>query len=105
MKLFDFHCEKCRVISERITDGSKELCVICGDEMQKVFSSTVYDRGYERRRYPYHDECLNKDIQSSQHKKKVLKEMNLVQIDGHFARGGVKKEKQGVIYSIPGRKS
>lgn len=101
MKLWDFLCSRCGKVEERISERNELQKCSCGKVMTKVFSVQGYDRGYERRRFPMYDESLDRNIRSSQHKKEVLKEMNLVQIDGHFTRGGVKKEKQGVVYSIP----
>ena len=103
MILWDYKCSSCRRVEERLVSHSElesQRCSHCEVKMDRLFASRGYDGGYERRRFPMYDESLDAVVQSKQHKKQLLKERGLIQIDGHFTRGGVKKDKMGVIYSF-----
>ncbi len=99
--VYVFHCNICNEMV-KLEDREKSSCPT-RKEGQIDFSSGSYDGGYERRRFPYYDECLDRTLLSKQHQREVLKEMNLVQHDGHFSSGGgSRKEKTGIIYSFGG---
>ena len=103
--VFDYHCVACDKIEEMIVSYSDRLlqkCQRCGADMVRLFTASGFDGSYERKRFPYYDEQLDRNIESKQHKREVLKEMGLVQHDGHWAKGnGNSRTKRGVIYSIP----
>jgi len=69
------------------------VCADCGRQAIRLVGNA---RGgaasdYERKRFPYFDESLNKNFSSNAEKKKYLKEKGFVQIDGAH---GIKKERR-----------
>ncbi len=85
MILYDFFCPSCKHEEERVVSFDERLNQICtcGGGMKLNF--TTKDSAYERKRFPYYDESLDKTFSSNQEKKSYLKQKNLVQIDGHFS--------------------
>lgn len=95
-KTYVVHCEKCNLVIESHLKDSSDCPV---RKYKKVRFTGINRHGeYERKRFPYYDECLDTYLTSSGHKNQVLKERGLVQVDGFFNK---KPSKKNVFYSLP----
>ena len=89
MPIHDYECPECEKVSETFVplerlDKDVVVCADCGRQAIRLIVSpkggSVSD--YERKRFPYFDESLNKTFSSGAEKKKYLKEKGFLQIDG-----------------------
>ena len=98
MPIYDFDCHRCGRTEEAFETISSRLehsCIACGHAMVICLGFRTKDANeYSRRRYPYYDESLDRHLSSEKHKREVLKEMNITQVDGFFS----KKKRKDVKY-------
>jgi|TARA_Y100000310_G_scaffold126061_1_gene124809 putative FmdB family regulatory protein len=97
--LYEYFCDVCHEESERhssVKDMNNQECDECGISLRKEIRSLRHDGGYERKRYPFYCEHLDKVVESKSHHDKAIKDKGWVRADS-----SVRKEKRGTIYSIP----
>ena len=88
MPIYDYKCENCGEMFEGFSnlDDYKVCTCSCGGKgnvcISVVKGGAVSD--YERKRFPYYDEQLDKYLETKKQKDQVLKERGLVQHDGFF---------------------
>ena len=103
MPIHDYLCPECERVSETFVplETLASDVVVCADCGRQAIRLMVAPRGgaaseYEKRRFPYFDESLNKSFTSSAEKKKYLKEKGFVQTDGVH---GIKKEQRRAYFT------
>lgn len=98
MPIHDYLCPECEKVSETFVPLEKlnKEVIVCADCGRQAIRLMVAPKGgdvsdYERKRFPYYDESLNKNFTSMSEKKKYLKDKGFVQHDGVH---GINKEKR-----------
>jgi putative FmdB family regulatory protein len=92
MPLYDYYCPSCKEESERVStvaSRAEQTCDRCGFLLKQLVSLSadqVYDRKFDRLRAGKYDEGLGRYIESRSHKKKVMKEMGVIEVPGYFKK-------------------
>jgi putative FmdB family regulatory protein len=76
-KLFDFQCEKCGLVFERIVgDGEKPACPECHMPAKKLMSASNFNMG-PCGAYGYYDENLGKYISTNKQRKEEMRKQGV----------------------------
>lgn len=81
MPIYHFKCKSCEKEFEGFAhmDERNKVNCECGGGTVICIVNSKYDRSYERKRFPYYDECLDKTFQTLSEKNRYLKEKGIYQ--------------------------
>jgi len=80
--LYEYRCLLCQEVTEKVRSvadrNNRVECIKCGGETRKIISLSKVHPDFE----PYFDDNLETQIQSKQHRKKVMKEKGVTESYG-----------------------